>query len=1043
MAKTVKPSGLALSRKGNTFTASWKIGDKDYGEGQQMQRKSNGSWTNVPIGKTTKSKALTIEASGFYPYSGKKTVANIQFRVRGNRKSYTTGSGRKRKTINPSMSDWTTYTYTINVPSMPNITQAQGTWPQTTFSWTTPNSENTSSYWFTRTEYQSVLVQDSEITDGAKINWSETAYGQRYAANGSASGSLAVTEDSSTLNDGHSYTRWFRIRAVGPRGASNWRYSRHVYALSNQPVITDYNITKDENAQGYTCQVWFDNPYSESRRISQIKTEYVITIPAAGMACPDGASWSEGATGLAKDQTGGAIFAVDSLLGDDQCLFVRVNAEYDGRTTYGQPVAIDVGKLAEPTSLTVQTETSTHMATVTAANASQVPDSFLMIRYYEANEPDGIDIGIIPHGQTSAVVQCPTWASAPEFGVYAVAPAGAYTTMVNEDTGVTRYSVNEGAMVSPIYRTGGSVPVAPENVSAFPAVNTGTIRVTWDWTWSDADSAELSWADHEDAWESTDQPSTYTISKMRASAWNISGLETGIKWYVRVRLISGTGDEVTYGAYSDTVVIDLASAPLAPVLTLSEAVITADGQLTASWIYSTTDGTAQSGAVIAEVTEVEGESVYTELPLDIQTAQHVTLNAAELGWQTGETHALAVKVVSASGRESDTWSDARTVTIADPPTCTITSTSLETVTVETTDEEGQTVTDTVTALTVLPLTVAVEGAGASGVTRLIIERAAAYHVDRPDETEFNGHNGETIYQSNPVTGDATFTVELTDLIGHLDDGAAYRIVATVQDGYGQSASASIEFEVVWAHQPSAPTATVVIDSTELIAKLTPIAPAGAANTDVCDIYRLSVDKPVLIYEGATFGETYVDPYPTLGEFGGHRFVTRTASGDYIQNDAETGASFAWIDTNEEDGDTLTYGNSIINFAKGRIEFGYNLNLSSAWQKNFQQTQYLGGAVTGDWGQGIVRSGTVGTVSLRLNDQDTLQAARRLAEYPGICHIRTPEGSSYPADIQLTEKYDVSQGHKLAGYDLTITRVDQQDLDGMTLAEWDAIHPAEE
>ena len=128
----------------------------------------------------------------------------------------------------------------------------------------------------------------------------------------------------------------------------------------------------------------------------------------------------------------------------------------------------------------------------------------------------------------------------------------------------------------------------------------GTVQVTFDWAWQDARAAELSWANHADAWQSTDEPDTYVIDNTNASVWNISGLEVGQTWYVRVRLVGGTEDAPTYGGYSDTVSIDLASEPITPVLTLSSGIITDGGTVTASWVYVSTDTTLQAYAEVAE-----------------------------------------------------------------------------------------------------------------------------------------------------------------------------------------------------------------------------------------------------------------------------------------------------------------------------------------------------------------------------------------------------------------------------------------------------------
>ena len=62
---TKKPTGLTITRNGQWFTIKWKIGDKDYGDGQQMQyhlsSQKKGKWTSVGIGKKDTSKSINIE----------------------------------------------------------------------------------------------------------------------------------------------------------------------------------------------------------------------------------------------------------------------------------------------------------------------------------------------------------------------------------------------------------------------------------------------------------------------------------------------------------------------------------------------------------------------------------------------------------------------------------------------------------------------------------------------------------------------------------------------------------------------------------------------------------------------------------------------------------------------------------------------------------------------------------------------------------------------------------------------------------------------
>lgn len=1007
VVKTKAPTGLSITRKSNYFRLQWKIGDKDYNDGQICWARCNKEkWTSLTVGKKSTAKDFVVDFSKYYPTTT-KTLTRVQFALRGNRAAY--------NGINPVASDWVYKEMTFKKPSAPKLsaTLSSEVSNETTFTWSI-ETDSTSRVVFRDCEWQSFYVENSNETDGSKLSWKKTNKGWLTNTTG-ASGTRTIREDSDTLANA-SVTRWFRVRARSAAGASDWRYTKHVYARPNQAVIKSAKV-KRTNSDGYSCTVQWSVGSPASNPIDIVTVQYGFGVPEPGMLCPDGLSWTD--AGTVKD-TGGAdalTFSIDSTVGLDQCLFVRVNTKHDSNITYGTAKIADTGRLSDPSDLTVATDNSTHRATITATNNSTVTDSFLEVRYVTAENPDGFACGIIPHGTPSVNIQCPDWSAETSFGFKVRAVVGSYTETPRAD-GAESYAVTDNMRSANWLTYGGSIPKAPANVSLAMTGTVGTVQVTFDWAWKEATFAEISWADHEDAWESTDEPDTYIINSTHASRWNISGLATGTTWFIRVRLAAGDADNPTYGAYSDIQSIDLSSAPVTPVLTLSNAVITEDGEVTASWVYVSTDSTGQQSAELAEI--VNGNYI----PMaSLETAQYVTISAEDAGWSTGEEHQLTVRVTSASGRETG-WSDPVSVYVAQPIDCVISETSLKsrTVTVDGT-------TQTVTALTVMPMTVTVTGAG-EGTTMLSIVRAETYHVERPDESDIYGFEGETVATFSQ-TGEAQITIDRDDLIGRLDDGALYTIVATVQDGLGQSASAEMSFVVMWDHQAQIPSGTVQIDTEHLAAMLTPIAPSGVGSGDTCNIYRLSVDRPQLVYEGATYGQVYVDPYPAVGEYGGYRFVMNTIDGDYITADNE----LAWVDVPAE----VSVNANIIDFDEGRVMLQYNPDVSNSWKKDFKETKYLGGSVQGDWNPAVSRTSTVNSVAVTASDQETIEAMRRLATHAGICHVRTRDGSSYAADVQVSESYAVNNGNRLASFSLSITRVDPDGNDGMTLAEWNALH----
>jgi hypothetical protein len=1016
------PKSLSIARNGSKFTLSWKQADKDYRNGQTLAYRtlSATSWTYIGLTVGATSWGQTIAPSQFYPYTNKKITA-ISMSVKGRRAYYETTStkkagGQKIEITTEHRPQWSSYTnkqFAIYAPKAPTLSASFD--PEysnrTTFA-VTMVSDSEDHYWTTDIVWESVLEKDCNFTSGKDAKWGAGAF-RKQSGTRTSSGSIPIDE-SAFPDPNASYTRWFRAKQRGPGGDSAWVYDKHVYARPNQARV-NYATAEQNSGQGYDVLVNWTAPADNSRPIDKTSVEYFITPPTSDMGLAPGATPSAGPTQADTGGTNAAPFTINDILDDNECLFVRVNTFHDTDTNlnYGVPYLVKAGQLAKPTNLTVDIadDPPPFTARVSATNeaVSAIADAFLVVTYKTGSNPENErKIGIIGPEDEYVVVTCPDWTGETNvtFGVYAC--IGTYTYTTGPD-GVKEYAVVE-RMVSPTAYNNGSLPVAPATINVLPTDITGTVQVTWAWSWEEADSAELSWADHADAWYSTDEPSTYTINKMHASTWNISGLETGVTWYIRVRLINETADGATYGPYSMIASIDLASAPSIPTLTVMPAVITQDGSATASWGYVTTDGTMQGFADIAVLTFVNDAPVYTLL-LRTATAQHLVLYPEELGWQAGDSFQLVVSVTSASGKASE-WSNPVTLSIAEALEPEIEETSLENVTI---DER------TVLSLTEMPLTLTVTGAGDGGTTIIAIERAEDFQTDRPDETRQDGFEGETVCLYTQM-GEAEITIDNNMLTGFLDDGAQYRIVATVMDGL-QSASVDLPFEVHWEHQAVEPTATVEMDGN--VAILTPIAPSGVATGDTCDIYRLSVDRPELIVKGATWGTEYVDPYPTIGPFGGHLFVTVTKNGDYT---TETG--FARYDTLDDAEDFLDIESTIIDFGSDQVVLDYDIDVSGSWSKDFTETEYLGGSIQGDWNPGVKRSGSVTARAVPLDTPETIEAMRRLAVYPGICHVRTPDGSSFAADVQVSESRSYQVAGKIATFDIKITRVDPEGFDGI-------------
>ena len=974
MAKTKKPTGLSIARSGNVYTFKWKIGDSDYTNGQQLQYSLNGgAWTAITIGATATTATVT-----------NASVRTLVFRVMGNRKAYKK-NGRK---INPGWSAWTqSATWSAAIPATPTLEYANNSVNSGTFTWNTESSD-TSTQVLTEVQKQTCTV--TRTGEPAESDWGSIT-------TGTASGSEVVTEDSEALAAGN-LVRWYRVRSSGPAGASPWVTSSHAYGTPAAAVIDSASAVTNGSVTRVTAS--WRAAYDDLSPIDTITLQYAVAVPTDTALTAPASGWSDAIEVTPNGGEDKVVVNVQAVIAVDECMWVRVKTDHDTNANYSGELVAQAGKLGAPT-IAADPDTSTGSVniTITETTTCNVACTAIFCRLEDDPSNDRI-IGVLAHGVTS--------------GTYSVPDIiGDTTTCFGAFAFVGSYS---GTVISQILMRSDSAidsdidSEAPASITLEKGPSDETVRIGWTWTWDNATQAELAWADHAEAWESTDEPDTYTVKDRRATSWVIAGLETGL-WYFRVRLINASVDPAIVGPWSETYTYNMSSIPDKPALVLNKSVINSGDTVTARWAYSSVDGSPQGYAEICSVTYSNSQPVYGDIIAHADAGQSVEITQ---DWQTGQTCYMSVRTTSESGVQSE-WSEPASIYVAAPLTATIASTSL-----------------TNGVLTAMPLTATVTGAGVTGTTSLSIIRADDYHIYRPDEADYDGYAGETIATISQA-GESIITIAVDDLTGSLDDGARYALRATVKDEFGQSATVSEPFEVNWSHKAGAPDVSVTVDKYLRIAKITPIAPSGAVSTDTCDIYRLTADKPELIYKGASFGTTYVDPYPGFGDACGHRLVTVTANGDYA-----TASGLGWRDADVNDGDFLDEEQMIIDVDGEQIELPYNLSLSNKWNKDFKRTSYLGGSVQGDWNPAVTRDLSAETVLVRGMDLDRQMAMRDLAGFAGVAHVRTPDGSSLTADVQINEEQ--SYDTKKVSYSLTISAVDPEEPAGMTLDEWETLHP---
>ena len=567
-------------------------------------------------------------------------------------------------------------------------------------------------------------------------------------------------------------------------------------------------------------------------------------------------------------------------------------------------------------------------------------------------------------------------------------------------------------------------------------VNPTGIKVIYGFNEDHMDGTQLEWSPNKNAFNSNNPPSTATHDKADANvhsksdtekickqygvAYNytsefyITGLEEGRDYYISARRYqSGDGGD-SYGPrqwfMKDEKIrpVSFARKPEDVSLTVPAVLTTLTDGAEVSWNFSASVKQKQFALYYEKAKKDEqGHVIYKDgSDKDAVTEEKVLL--------TGITEKMFVKLdrgqletalqdgmivlrigVSCGGPESK--SSNATIVVSSPPEMSV---RLDT------DSEGakfvrtdETVTLTAQGGTIL---YQVDQASANVFVSVL---ASGKAVDVPDG-EVRQLPGDVLYTgvlTNVVPNEwNSFTLprcEFFDVAGY-----SVRLTPVSRTTGLQGTTRTLTFGVEWAHQAQPPSQTSYIlgDHGMQTATIYPFQPDSEdysegdafAETDVCDIYRLTPDGSYLIASGIEFGKSVTDPF---APFSNHtplqyRLVTRTEDGDYNWTDISYSVRgysirFDWFtDTNRQ----------------RTVSLPYNLRYSDKWHKQFEGVRSLDGGKTGWWLPGVDRTSSLSTDMVRLDNFEDQALVRELANHAGVVFVRTPNGCAYAANVNVTE-----------------------------------------
>ena len=643
--------------------------------------------------------------------------------------------------------------------------------------------------------------------------------------------------------------------------------------------------------------------------------------------------------------------------------------------------------------------------------------------------------------------------------VYIVKNTASYSCEITGDSFKVRCrskqdnSYSEWSDYSDNYKT---IPRTPEGFTTAKVRSETAVYLDWSLV-KTADSYDIEYSEQKGYLGSSNN--TNIINNITATHYDLTGLESGKKYFFRIRAVNEQGTS----GWSKITSLIVGDEPTAPTTWSSTTTAVVGEELKLYWVHNTSDGSSETKARIE--LRYDNQSTYIEVNKSTDEDEKDKTSVYNLktkDYKEGEHIRWRVQTAGITGNYGD-WSILRTVDIYAPATL-----GMEVL------NNQQEPTSTIHRFPFyISLTPGPDNQTPIGY-HIAIKAYNTY--DTIDETG----NRKTIskgdyifsrfYDTSVRTLEVTMNPDKVDFINN----TVYKLVCTASMNSGLTATASMNLEIEWDEIEFTPDAEIGIDHDSLSAYIRPYCEEyplktykvtkkndtyTKTTTDISHleiegesvdnaftqdddivysgiddkgnqiyfcfseskngiyledvqlyVYRREYDGTfTLIGEGIENGDyTYVtDPHPSL-DFARYRIVARQyRTGAISYTDIPgyyVGEKAVIIQWDEEWSSFDTTEDTELEeqpWGGSMLKLPYNIDVSDSNTSDVTLVNYIGRKhPVSYYGTQV---GTVATwrVDIDKNDKDTLYALRRLAVWMGDVYVREPSGSGYWATVSVS------------------------------------------
>ena len=539
-----------------------------------------------------------------------------------------------------------------------------------------------------------------------------------------------------------------------------------------------------------------------------------------------------------------------------------------------------------------------------------------------------------------------------------------------------------------------TIPSTPTGITTIKAMSETSVYLEWD-TVSSATSYEIEYATEKRYFDGSD--STSTVSGIESTYYEKTGLETGDEYFFRVRAANDNGSS----GWSDISSVIIGKDPAAPTTWASTTTVITGEKLILYWVHNAEDGSSQTYAEL-ELTidgEVETHTIKNTTDEDEKDkTSHYDIDTTS--YTEGTKILWRVRTAGVTNSYGD-WSVQRTVDIYAPPTLTLNMVDKDSNAISTLNSFPFYVSAFAGPKTQTPI----------GYSLSIIAKESYETTDSIGNTKIVNAEDE-VYSKYFDTNDQLM-VELSANNVDLENGVTYTISCIVSMNSGLTATATKDFNVVWADVAYEPNAEIALDTSTYTTYIKPYCrdeKSVSISGVLLAVYRKQFDGTyVEIASGLdnTKNTVVTDPHPAL-DYARYRIVATTESTGAVSFYDIPGYPIScksviiqwseeWTNFYSSNKDAMVQPP----WSGSMLKLPYNIDVSDNHSIDVSLIEYIGRSHPISYYGTQLGETSSWSVDIDKSDKETLYALRRLAIYTGDVYVREPSGSGYWANISVS------------------------------------------